>query len=308
MKYFVSTVVFLLTLPGARGQSTLNIANGGVFTDTQMNLYLQSLINGLSPTTEFQGAQGAHVDTEALTGGIAVPNGSTVFQSSALAGYLTNSSSNTNGVGGYFQCSVLTNSTKCWGANVVSRDVASLTNGITLYGLENDVNPQNATSAYSNIIGYDAVLDTTQTGNYGAAFVANTNAAGLSWAQGFATQSGHVLVALSVGASCTSGTCSSQPINLNAFNASSSTTAGITATAPGGINLSPAPGQSVNVPLVKLTAGTFSSLPACAAATEGTQAAVTDSTTIVWGATITGGGANHVLAYCDGTHWTVSGK
>jgi len=36
--------------------------------------------------------------------------------------------------------------------------------------------------------------------------------------------------------------------------------------------------------------------------------AVTDSTTNTWGGTITGGGADHVLAYCDGTNWTVAAK
>ncbi len=51
---------------------------------------------------------------------------------------------------------------------------------------------------------------------------------------------------------------------------------------------------------------TFASLPTCAAGTEGGFAAVTDSSTITWGATITGGGGNHVLAYCDGTNWTVA--
>jgi len=35
---------------------------------------------------------------------------------------------------------------------------------------------------------------------------------------------------------------------------------------------------------------------------------VTDSTTATWGGTVTGGGANHILAYCDGGTWTVIGK
>lgn len=52
----------------------------------------------------------------------------------------------------------------------------------------------------------------------------------------------------------------------------------------------------------------FTSLPACAAGTEGQISAVNDSSTATWGATITNGGANHVLAYCDGTNWTVVGK
>lgn len=51
-----------------------------------------------------------------------------------------------------------------------------------------------------------------------------------------------------------------------------------------------------------------SALAACASGTEGTQRAVSDSTTNTWGATITGGGSDHVLAYCDGTQWTVIGK
>lgn len=41
---------------------------------------------------------------------------------------------------------------------------------------------------------------------------------------------------------------------------------------------------------------------------EGTMQAFTDSSTATWGATITGGGANHVLGYYNGTNWTVMGK
>jgi hypothetical protein len=40
----------------------------------------------------------------------------------------------------------------------------------------------------------------------------------------------------------------------------------------------------------------------------GTLIPVTDSTTNTWGATITGGGANKVLAYWNGTNWTVAAK
>ena len=52
----------------------------------------------------------------------------------------------------------------------------------------------------------------------------------------------------------------------------------------------------------------FGSLPTCAAGTEGTIMPVTDSNTITWGATIAGSSTNHVLAYCDGTNWTVAAK
>jgi len=59
---------------------------------------------------------------------------------------------------------------------------------------------------------------------------------------------------------------------------------------------------------VRLTPQVFSQLPAAAAGNAGTQAVVTDSTTVVWGATITGGGANTVLAFSNGTNWTVAAK
>lgn len=52
----------------------------------------------------------------------------------------------------------------------------------------------------------------------------------------------------------------------------------------------------------------FSALPACATGTEGAAMAVTDSSANTWGSTVTGGGSNHVQAYCNGTNWTVSAK
>lgn len=48
----------------------------------------------------------------------------------------------------------------------------------------------------------------------------------------------------------------------------------------------------------------FASLPTGA---EGSLACVTDSNTATWGATIAGGGANNVLAFFNGTNWTVAG-
>lgn len=59
---------------------------------------------------------------------------------------------------------------------------------------------------------------------------------------------------------------------------------------------------------IKVPAVAFSALASCGPSIEGEHAAVTDSTTNTWGATITGGSTNHVLAYCDGTSWTVAGK
>lgn len=57
---------------------------------------------------------------------------------------------------------------------------------------------------------------------------------------------------------------------------------------------------------VKTGPVTFSNVPS--SPTEGMLIPVTDSTTNTWGATITGGGSNHVLGYYNGTNWTVAAK
>jgi hypothetical protein len=49
----------------------------------------------------------------------------------------------------------------------------------------------------------------------------------------------------------------------------------------------------------------FASLPTCVSGIEGAERAVTNSTTVTFNATITGGGTNHVHAYCNGTNWVV---
>jgi hypothetical protein len=50
----------------------------------------------------------------------------------------------------------------------------------------------------------------------------------------------------------------------------------------------------------------FAQLPGSALI--GATAIITDSTTATWGATIAGGGANQVLGFWNGAHWTVAAK
>jgi len=57
----------------------------------------------------------------------------------------------------------------------------------------------------------------------------------------------------------------------------------------------------------KAGAVSLSSLGSCTGK-EGTLAAISDSSSTLGGAVITGGGTNHVAAYCDGTNWTVTGS
>ncbi len=63
---------------------------------------------------------------------------------------------------------------------------------------------------------------------------------------------------------------------------------------------------SIGAGYIQLTEVAYAGLPA--SPTVGMLAAVSDSNTATWGATIAAGGANHVLAYYDGTNWTVAGK
>lgn len=60
---------------------------------------------------------------------------------------------------------------------------------------------------------------------------------------------------------------------------------------------------------VRIVATTVSGLPTCNGGAEGSQRPVTDSDTNTWGATVVHtNGSLHVLAYCDGSNWTVMGK
>ncbi len=57
---------------------------------------------------------------------------------------------------------------------------------------------------------------------------------------------------------------------------------------------------------LNLIPGNFDDVPA--SPTHGMIAAIDDSTTDTWGATITGGGSKKVLGFYNGTNWTVIGK
>ncbi|MHB8272980.1 hypothetical protein [Bradyrhizobium sp.] len=76
---------------------------------------------------------------------------------------------------------------------------------------------------------------------------------------------------------------------------------------PGAISANCASDAFVTQSRGTLTPEAFAGLAACTSSNAGTTADVTDSTTETFGATITGGGSFHVLAYCNGTSWTVAG-
>lgn len=82
----------------------------------------------------------------------------------------------------------------------------------------------------------------------------------------------------------------------------------VTALVPLKPNANTFSGLTTFTPGFIITPVAFASLPTCNGGAEGSHRTVTDSTTVTWGATITGGSTNHVGAYCDGSSWTVYAK
>jgi hypothetical protein len=107
-------------------------ANTGVFTNTQMNEYNQSILNSCNPAPIYN--DGASVyGTDAVMGCITVPSFATVTNANAVAGYMTNASTTTNGVAGFFDIAAAVNSAKVWGINPVCGDTF---NSVTYTGVQ----------------------------------------------------------------------------------------------------------------------------------------------------------------------------
>lgn len=128
--------------------TTLTLVNPGVFTNTQMNEYDQSLLNGCNPAQEFQAAQGANFSTDAVAGCVAMPSGATVHQVNGVAGYANNSvsSAQTGGaVGVYGEGRALVsgpgnnNGNATWGINSLVEDSPG-TESTQLISNEVDIN------------------------------------------------------------------------------------------------------------------------------------------------------------------------
>lgn len=113
----------------------------GIFTNSQMNLYVYSLLGGINPATEFHVLYGnSNNTTEGLTLGTAFPVGSTVFQGNILGTYGTNSGSITNAVAIFSQMRALVTGSHSWASNFVFDDMGFQVTGT---GGEFDCNIRN---------------------------------------------------------------------------------------------------------------------------------------------------------------------
>lgn len=321
------TITGTLTGPGNNaftGAPGISETNAGVFTNTQMNEYVTSLLNGFSP------AASMHVDplytsffnTEALTGGLTVPVGATVINGIGVAGYadsLCDSASRTkcNASAGFFRALARGNNSAVWGVNPQAADVPGLT-GHSLTGNEIDVGVYGSPAF---VRGLDIILAAGQN-SYGV-MPANSigieiftgAAGGLQWNKAISVDRGSSLNGQGLvldGKLLTNPTSSISAAFLGYDSGGVAHQSSINGDSAGNLILQPALGVAYSINNsaggIGMPKGAFSGLTACSGTNEGTIAAVTDSTTNTWGATITGAGANHVLAYCDGTNWTVAGK
>lgn len=116
----------------------------GTFTNTQMNEYITSLLNGVSPTAEYNYIQGANFSTDAFASGAATPVGATVHNINGVASYVTSACNSLgrsvcNTVAGYFSARSLANGAGMWAINPTVQDMAGQT-GHSMAMLEGDTN------------------------------------------------------------------------------------------------------------------------------------------------------------------------
>ncbi|MGK8202899.1 hypothetical protein ACRS8P_29245 [Burkholderia cenocepacia] len=187
----------------------------GTYTDTAMSTPFVGLSGGLSPNTEFTTEQGTHYDAEGFTGGVAVPNTSTIWQASGIAGYVNNASTTTNAVGGYFSARSLAANTKNWSINTVVDDGGFAS---TILGMEMDVGVKNVSSTVNGIAvtgAFGNLSPASSTGiQVGTLYPTNTG----MWQQAFLTTDGSTNYAFSVGAKGNTANSDGQTIILNTYD------------------------------------------------------------------------------------------
>lgn len=143
------------TLGGAfTGSATLNFTNAGIFTNTQQNLYLQSLLGGCNPTSQWNSVFNLpNHATEASTFCGVIASGATVFQENSVGAYVENQNgATTAGVAVFGMATASTTvDGRVWGANFLATDVA-VTKSQSLYSAENDCNLQSTTSVCHGLL------------------------------------------------------------------------------------------------------------------------------------------------------------
>jgi hypothetical protein len=156
------------TYPNPGLASPLSLSSTGAFSAGAFNSYLNSLVNGCNPATQFYNVQysyGTFGVVGCVTGPASSP-GAGLNQVAGLLGIAT--STNVIAVGGSFYGFALANNASAFGSNPLVQDVAGLTSNVGLVGEEVDVQPYNAPSAYA--IGAGIALDLVNNTNNGGTY------------------------------------------------------------------------------------------------------------------------------------------
>lgn len=235
-----NNTTFVLTAPNISATTSLNssgnISSFGtiagynleaipltpIFTNTQMNEYLYSKINGINFQTEFQYTSGSNFATEGITGGISIPSTSTVYYGSGGAFYINNSSTTTNGTSIFTSSNCLLNNTKCFGFDINVFDSSGLTTGVSLIGGTIQLFPKNGGSAYSNLTGLNLIMSPTlSSDNVGIALNCQGSSNNSEWTTCLKSSNGGAVVALDIGAILPGiSSINSQQIKINSINSS----------------------------------------------------------------------------------------
>lgn len=281
----------------------------GVFTNTQMNELLKSTYGTCNTATEQARFTPGFLASNAIDACIGLPVGATVGSAQAVFGYSTSSSGGpgaATGIAGQGAC--LLADTKCAGGAFTAGDAVGLaaTGDVELFGGLFFVFQNSVAGAYQieQGIGITGIFLQAP-----PAFANAINIQGVNfpWTNGINIPDGAALNPIVIGATGTTGTHAGGGIIMHAINGGVDTLpAALFVDSNGNPTISASTGEA---PIPCASPRLFSTLPSCTAATKGACAVVTDdNTAVAWGSTITGGGANIVQGWCNGTNWTITGK
>jgi hypothetical protein len=302
------------------------VTNPGVFTNSAagaVTTYHSVLVNNPMANVSSTITPTSHVD--ALLSAMNIPSNTTATTLPAITGYTfngcnTNSGTSCNGVGIVGYANNTANGAWSWGSNFLVGDhmAGGMGQHLGAIGVEYDMY---GTGQYDSWIGIQfpggQLPNTFSMPAGGVAININgwtlANGTQMPWPNGLVFGQGATTggPAIALWPTCIPQSSCTGPSEFMAFRSQNGTTVHYTQLQLDATDVM----QLQSVPF-QVTGGTggnsgalaTASLPGCGATHEGAMAAVRDSITNKWGATIKGGGTNHVLAYCDGNNWTVAAK
>jgi hypothetical protein len=199
------------------------------------------------------------------------------------------------------------------GANFIVYDQTGITGtGATLTGIEVDVSANNANSVVAGVsVGGSSTA--TPSPNLSTGFRVSNLGTNVPFQYGFVTLDGAALLALSAGCESSGNRVNSQAIQLTSRDSGGTPHYGkIIQDSIGDFLFLPDSAVNTNVFTINKNgfpqppSSTFANLPYPFAV--GQIAVVTDSTVNTWGSTIAGSGVHTVLAWSNGSNWTVVGS